>query len=78
MDKVHKLMDQSDAVLSKLEAMKGDKRVHAALTTLTSETMEQKVMEGLETIDAERLIEDAELALTDKHARNKQPTSNNQ
>ena len=67
--KVQKLVGDGGNVLTKIEAFKDDGRVQAALNTLASDEMESKIMAGIESMDPNKLLEDAELALTDREAR---------
>jgi len=62
---VQGLVGQGAGVLGQLETLKEDTMFQAALATLTSEEMENKLVQGLEDLDPELLVQDAELALTD-------------
>jgi len=68
-DTVHKLVGESSGFLSTIESMREDTRVQAAMATLGSKDMEDKLMAGIEGIDVAELMEDAELAATDFAAR---------
>ena len=67
--KVQRLVGDSASILGSVEAMREDTRIQAAMATLGSKEMEDKLMAGIETIDVGGLVNDAELALTDQGAR---------
>jgi hypothetical protein len=66
---VQELVAGAGGALTSIEALQSDARVQAALETLASREMEEKLMSGIEGVDVDALVDDAELALTDLAAR---------
>jgi len=66
---VQDLVGQGAGVLDQLGSLKDDGMFQAALAALTSEEMESKLVKGIEELDPEQLVQDAELAMTDQAAR---------